>query len=373
MGYVLPASVSTKTIIKNPNTAQKLGYLTAPLTEVKGKPAIEHLMPAPEEYKKEWKLRSKIRITKQAALKIAEKYNDHDLKKLAQAPFLYVRVRSITPVQSTNGYAYDIAVPGCENFVGGTGSIFLHNTRYDRGMGTDVGQKGDIFQLKGKGMNKFFRLRKWQYRISTAIERNLKLALAELKRVASYLKLPKSVEEEASRVYTMAVQRGLVRGRSMESVVAGALYAACRRHEVPRTLDELSEASGVDKKEVGRTYRFITRELGIRILPSNPVDYIPRFASALKLTAETQSKAVEILEQAENSELTSGRGPTGIAAASLYVAALINNEKRTQREVADVAGVTEVTIRNRYKELFKRLKLKPLPEQVKKEQQTKKR
>ncbi|MCX6711938.1 MAG: transcription initiation factor IIB [Candidatus Woesearchaeota archaeon] len=231
-------------------------------------------------------------------------------------------------------------------------------TKYDRGLGTDVGQRGDIFQLKGKERNKFFRLRKWQYRISTAIERNLKLALAELKRVASYLKLPKSVEEESARIYTMAVQRGLVRGRSMESVVAGALYAACRRHEVPRTLDELSEASGIDKKEIGRTYRFVTRELGIRILPSNPVDYIPRFASALKLNAETQSKAVEILEQAEENELTSGRGPTGIAAASLYVAALINNEKRTQREVADIAGVTEVTIRNRYKELLKKLNLK---------------
>jgi len=230
-------------------------------------------------------------------------------------------------------------------------------TKYDRGMGTDVGQKGDIYKLAGKGKNKFFRLRKWQYRISTAIERNLKLALAELKRVASYLKLPKSVEEEAARSYAMAIQRGLVRGRSMESVVAGALYAACRRHEVPRTLDELSEASGIDKKEIGRTYRFVTRELGIRILPSNPVDYIARFASALKLSAETQSKAVEILEQAQNSELTSGRGPTGIAAASLYVAALINNEKRTQREVADIAGVTEVTIRNRYKELIEKLNL----------------
>jgi len=236
-------------------------------------------------------------------------------------------------------------------------------TKYDRGMGTDVGQKGDIYKLTGKGKNKFFRLRKWQYRISTAIERNLKLALAELKRVASYLKLPKSVEEESARIYTMAVQRGLVRGRSMESVVAGALYAACRRHEVPRTLDELSEASGIDKKEIGRTYRFVTRELGIRILPSNPVDYIARFASALRLSAETQSKAVEILEQAQNSELTSGRGPTGIAAASLYVAALINNEKRTQREVADIAGVTEVTIRNRYKELLKKLNLK---DQIKK-------
>ena len=235
----------------------------------------------------------------------------------------------------------------------------LSFTKYDRGLGTDIGQRAEIYKLGAKGKTKFFRLRKWQYRISTAIERNLKLALAELKRVASYLKLPKSVEEEASRIYTLAVQRGLVRGRSMESVVSGALYAACRRHEVPRTLDELSDASGIDKKEIGRTYRFITRELKIRILPSSPIDYIPRFTSALRLSPNTQSKAVEILEMAQKAELTSGRGPTGIAAAALYVAALMNNEKRTQREVADVAGVTEVTIRNRYKELLRKLNLSP--------------
>jgi len=239
-------------------------------------------------------------------------------------------------------------------------------TQYDQGLGTEVGRKADLYNLEKKTKNKFFRLRKWQYRISTAIERNLKLALAELKRVSSYLKLPKSVEEEAARIYTLAVQRGLVRGRSMESVVAGALYAACRRHEVPRTLDELSEASGIEKKEVGRTYRFITRELAITILPSNPIDYIPRFSSSLKLTPKTQSKAVEIIEQAQGAELTSGRGPTGIAAAGLYVAALINGEKRTQREVADVAGVTEVTIRNRYKELLDKLDLEKDIKKIKK-------
>jgi transcription initiation factor TFIIB len=143
----------------------------------------------------------------------------------------------------------------------------------------------------------------------------------------------------------------------MESVVAGSLYAACRRHEVPRTLDELSEASGIDKKEIGRTYRFVTRELGITILPSNPIDYIARFSSSLKLSPETQSKAIKILEKAQSEELTSGRGPTGIAAAALYVSALVHGEKRTQREVADVAGVTEVTIRNRYKELLEELGL----------------
>jgi len=246
-----------------------------------------------------------------------------------------------------------------------TGAPMTH-TQYDQGLGTEVGQKMDIYNLDGKDRSKFFRLRKWQYRISTAIERNLKLALAELKRVASYLKLPRSVEEEAARIYTLAVQRGLVRGRSMESVVAGALYAACRRHEVPRTLDELSESSGIEKKEIGRTYRFVTRELGITLLPSNPADYIARFASSLKLSAETQSKSIEILERAQKAELTSGRGPTGIAAAALYVSALIHGEKRTQREVADVAGVTEVTIRNRYKELLEELNLEKEIQKVKK-------
>ncbi|MBN2567332.1 transcription initiation factor IIB [Candidatus Woesearchaeota archaeon] len=243
-------------------------------------------------------------------------------------------------------------------------------TQYDQGLGTEVGRKADLYTLDNKDRNKFFRLRKWQYRISTAIERNLKLALAELKRVSSYLKLPKSVEEEAARIYTLAVQRGLVRGRSMESVVAGALYAACRRHDVPRTLDELSEASGIEKKEIGRTYRFVTRELGITILPSNPADYIARFSSALKLTAETQSRSIEILESAHKAELTSGRGPTGIAAAALYVSALIHGEKRTQREVADVAGVTEVTIRNRYKELLDKLKLEKEIKKTKKKRKS---
>jgi len=371
-GQYVKDSISRRALIKNPDTAFELGFLKERPPKNLGKGAIENFIPAPQDYRKEWKFRKRIRIERSLGIKIAEKYGDKKLLKISKAPFLYLRVRKIRKIKPLTNYAYDLTVPGYENFVGGRGGIFLHNTKYDRGLGTDVGQKGDIFKLSGKGRNKFFRLRKWQYRISTAIERNLKLALAELKRVASYLKLPKSVEEEASRVYTLAVQRGLVRGRSMESVVAGALYAACRRHEVPRTLDELSEASGIDKKEIGRTYRFVTRELGIRILPSNPIDYIPRFASALKLKPETQSKAVEILEMAEDSELTSGRGPTGIAAASLYVAALICNEKKTQREVADIAGVTEVTIRNRYKELIKKLNLEEKIKKIKKAEELKK-
>ncbi|MCA9485604.1 MAG: hypothetical protein KC506_02050, partial [Nanoarchaeota archaeon] len=128
-------------------------------------------------------------------------------------------------------------------------------------------------------------------------------------------------------------------------------------YNIPRTLDEISEASDVERKEIGRTYRFIVRKLKIKVTPSSPKDYILRFSSILHLSPKTQNEAFKILKKADISELTSGRGPAGIAAAALYVAALLNDEKKTQREVADVAGITEVTIRNRYKELTERLGL----------------
>ncbi len=236
-------------------------------------------------------------------------------------------------------------------------------TKHDKGVSTKIGKAGDLYKLAASDRKKFYRLKKWQSRISTAIERNLKFALAELRRVSSFLNISRTSEEEAARIYYMAAERGLVRGRSMESVVAGALYAACRRYGVPRTLDEISNAFPLDKKEIGKTYRFICRELNIRILPTTPNDYIYRFASDLKLSPKTISKSLEILKMAKQKEIISGKGPMGIAAASLYVAALLSNERRTQREVADVAGVTEVTIRNRYKELLEKLDLE---EQVRK-------
>jgi transcription initiation factor TFIIB len=239
----------------------------------------------------------------------------------------------------------------------GRGGAPLSEQKFDKGLTTNVGEISDIYKLKGDETRKFLRLKKWQERVSTSIERNLRLAMAELRRVASFLNLPNVVKDEASRIYNYVLQRGLVRGRSMESVIAACIYSACRSYNIPRTLDEISSASDVERKEIGRTYRFIVRKMGIKTAPSSPKDYISRFASVLKLSPKTQNEALKILKRAESSELTSGRGPAGIAAAALYVAALLNDEKKTQREVADVAGITEVTIRNRYKELLERLDL----------------
>jgi len=237
----------------------------------------------------------------------------------------------------------------------GRGGAPISMQKFDKGLTTNVGEVSDIYRLESGQTRKFLRLKKWQERVSTSIERNLRLAMSELRRVASFLTLPSVVRDEASRVYNYVLQRGLVRGRSMESVIAACIYAACRSYNIPRTLDEISEASDVERKEIGRTYRFIVRKLKIKVKPSSPKDYISRFSSILHLSPKSQNEALKILKKAEVSELTSGRGPAGIAAAALYVAALMNDEKKTQREVADVAGITEVTIRNRYKELTEKL------------------
>ncbi len=260
----------------------------------------------------------------------------------------------------------------------GRGGAPLSMQKFDKGLTTNVGEISDIYRLEAGQTRKFLRLKKWQERVSTSIERNLRLAMAELRRVSSFLNLPSVVRDEASRVYNFVLQRGLVRGRSMESVIAACIYAACRSYNIPRTLDEIAAASDVPRKEIGRTYRFIIRKLGIKVTPSSPKDYISRFSSILHLSPKTQNEALKILKKADISELTSGRGPAGIAAAALYVAALLNDEKKTQREVADVAGITEVTIRNRYKELIDRLgiedklKLKEVETKSTKEKDSKK-
>ncbi len=237
------------------------------------------------------------------------------------------------------------------------GGAPLSLQKFDKGLTTNVGEISDIYKLEAEQTRKFFRLKKWQERVSTSIERNLRLAMAELRRIASFLDLPNVVRDEAARLYNLVLQRGFVRGRSMEAVIAACIYAACRSYNIPRTLDEIANASDVERKEIGRTYRFIMRKLGTKTKPSSPEDYIPRFASILNLSPKAQSDALKLLKRKEVAELTSGRGPAGIAAAALYIAALLNDQKKTQREVADVAGITEVTIRNRYKELLEKLKL----------------
>ncbi|MFB6189390.1 MAG: transcription initiation factor IIB family protein, partial [Halapricum sp.] len=228
-------------------------------------------------------------------------------------------------------------------------------TMHDKGLTTTIDWKDkDAYgrSISSKKRSQMHRLRRWQERIRTkdAGERNLQFALSEIDRMASALGVPRSVREVASVIYRRALDEDLIRGRSIEGVATAALYAACRQEDIPRSLEEVSDVSRVEQKEIGRTYRYISQELGLKMEPVDPKKYVPRFCSSLELSEEVQTKANEIIDVTAEQGLLSGKSPTGYAAAAIYAASLLCNEKKTQREVADVAQVTEVTIRNRYQE-----------------------
>lgn len=243
----------------------------------------------------------------------------------------------------------------------------LSPTIHDGGLSTmidwrDRDASGKKLELKRR--LEVMRWRKWQIRtrIQNSIDRNITQAATELERIADQLGLPRSVKEHAATIYRQAVEKGVVRGRAVESVVAAALYAACRIFKIPRTLDEISQYTKTSKKEVARCYRLLVRELDIKIPIADPADFVSRIAAALGLSGNVIKKAIAIIQEAKTKGLTAGKDPVGLAAAAVYTAAQIYGERRTQKDVAQVAGVTEVTVRNRYKELIQYLKIK-VPEQ----------
>jgi len=248
--------------------------------------------------------------------------------------------------------AFDAEQRESRERTGPPSSILSH----DKGLSTHIGWRNkDAYgrRIPHKSRAQIYRLRKWQHRIRTSKsgERSLAQGLTEINTMASKMALPRHVRETAAVFYRRAATKNLVRGRSIDEVVAATLYASCRKCQVPRTLDEIASYSGIDRKSIGRTYRTITRELDLRLLPQSPRDYIPRFCNRLKLGMEVQRKAKEILDKVEQRELASGVAPSGVAAATIYIAATLSNTPCTQKEVAEVAGVTEVTIRNRYKRI----------------------
>lgn len=236
----------------------------------------------------------------------------------------------------------------------------LTNAIADKGLATNIDWKNKDFHgnnIPERNLPQIYRIRKWnrKLRVSRTGERNLALALTDLERKSSRLGIPRSIREEASLIYRKAARKNIVRGRSIEGMVDACIYTACRIHNVPRTLDEIAEVSKITKKKIGKYYRFLARKLNIRLKPTSPSDYIPRFASKLGLSHNAEAKAIEIVQESREKELIIGREPTGIAATALYIASILFDEKKTQRDVAEISGVTEVTIRNRYKEFCENL------------------
>ncbi|TAK24491.1 MAG: transcription initiation factor IIB, partial [Nitrosarchaeum sp.] len=147
------------------------------------------------------------------------------------------------------------------------------------------------------------------------------------------------------------------RGRSIPGLIAASLYAACRNTETPRTLTDVANGINIKRKDIARCYRLLLRELDLKMPVVNPIRCISRISSIAELSEKTKRKAVEILDQATKIELSAGKDPMGLAAAALYLSCVINGENKTQKDIAVAAGVTEVTIRNRYKGLKEALEI----------------
>ncbi|HEX9846407.1 MAG TPA: transcription initiation factor IIB [Candidatus Nitrosotenuis sp.] len=227
---------------------------------------------------------------------------------------------------------------------------------HDMGLATIIGQADK--DATGKPLSSTMRstierLRTWDSRsqVHEPVDRNFRQAFSELDRLKDKLAVGDAVIEKAAYIYRKALEKGLVRGRSISALIASALYAACRDTQTPRTLKDIGNASNIKRKDIARCYRLLLRELSLKMPVVDPIKCVARIASKAELSEKTKREAVRILKTAEENKISAGKDPMGLAAAALYVACVTNGENKTQRDVAEAAGVTEVTIRNRYKGL----------------------
>jgi len=240
----------------------------------------------------------------------------------------------------------------------GTPTDYSH---YDKGLSTVIRVEKDAFgrPLSPKVKQQMWRLRRWQTRskVHASQSRNLMLAMSELQRLSEILHMPSSVQDMAAIVYRKALNEGLVRGRSIEGMVAGALYAAVRFSKLPRTLKEIGEASQRNQKEIARSYSVIVRNLEMKMPIDGPTEYITKIAEKAKVSSDVEGLAIKLIREARKKYATTGKDPSGLAAAILYLSARMLKEKVTQARLAKAANVTEVTVRNRKRDLIKSLNL----------------
>jgi transcription initiation factor TFIIB len=231
--------------------------------------------------------------------------------------------------------------------VGGATSL----ARYNKGLLTTIGNSRDS---KESGIN-FDRIRIWDFRIQTANDRSLKQALPALEHLKESLGLPDTIVEKSAYFYRKAARINLIKGRTVSSVLAASVYLACRELETPRTLNEVSSASNVPRKKISRDYRLLVHTFDPKIPAVDHIRCITRIANKVGLSEKTKRMALKIMRQVVAMQISAGKGPMGIAATVLYIACLQGGEIKTQKELSIAAGVTEVTIRNRYSDLKKYL------------------
>lgn len=251
--------------------------------------------------------------------------------------------------------------PEHRNFLDGsvdksrTGDAVLLS-RHDRGLSTIINRAdrdatGKILNSSMK--NTIHRLRIWdaQSQARTSHDINLRRAFDDLDRLKDKLQLSYSIIEKAAYIYRKAVDKKIIRGRSISALIAASVYVACRDAETPRTLGDIELAGNIRRKELSKCYRLLIQELDLKIPQINPIQCVTRAANILGVSEKTKRCAIDILNEYKKHGTMGGKSPISVAATALYLATNVMNQRFSQKQVADAANVTEVTIRNRSKEM----------------------
>ena len=210
--------------------------------------------------------------------------------------------------------------------------------------------------LSGEMKRTFYRLRMWDKNSKARPgQRNMQKAFTILEGLKSKLSLSEASVEKSAYIYRKALGKKIGRGRSIPVIISASIYAGCRFTNTPRTIQDISNATNIKRTTIHRMYRILVKELDLTIETYNPIEFISRISSTLNVTEKTQRDATKILIKAESLMMTSGKNPMAVAATVVYLAAIANNQKITQTQVANASEISSVTIRNLCR-LFKKSK-----------------
>ena len=232
-------------------------------------------------------------------------------------------------------------------------------TMHDKGLSTIIGADKDFSgnALSSKTKYEFNRLRTWDQRSKSRSTATLSKAFTLLNGMKTKLGIPDNVVENAAYIYRKTVSAKLTRGRTMASLVSASLYAACRENNIPRTLDDIANAGNIERRILSRDLRTIIKKLGLKLNQYDISSFISKISNNMNLKEKTKRDAFDILKRCESEKITAGKHPVAQAAASLYIACIINGEKISQKKFSKESGVSDVTIRNRVVLIKKTLKI----------------
>ena len=222
--------------------------------------------------------------------------------------------------------------------------------RISNNLATTVGNLSDLSSFSGKHKTRIKRLRAKQGWAATGFEHRLDQALSHLKMLTARMDIPSYIEKDAAELYREAVARNLARCRPTEHLIAASVWIACKRNQAPIAWKEFANKADIDLRTLHRTTKLLIRTLNLKLTPASPIDFIAKFSTKLQLTHAVEAKAVKLLQDFMKKK--SGMNPLSLAATAIYVACNHAKVQRTQKSIAQTAGITETTLRNTLQMLF---------------------